>query len=131
MIALDTNVLVRLLVGDDPEQSRRAAALVRKAVARGETLFVSDVVLCEVAWVLASVFGLAREVVASSLRELLEVDDLAFRDHAAVERAVSAFEAGGGDLADFVIREHARAAGCDAVATFDRALQKLPGFTAP
>ena len=130
MIALDTNVLARLLVEDDREQTRRATTLVRRAAARGETLFVSDVVVCELAWVLASAYGFSWEVVAGTLRDLLDVDELTFRDHGALERALSAFEGGTGDYADFVIRELARSAGCDTVVTFDRALQKLPGFAA-
>jgi predicted nucleic-acid-binding protein len=131
VIALDTNVLARLLVEDDREQTRRATALVRRAVGRGETLFVSDVVMCEFAWVLASAYGFSWEVAAATLRELLDVDELTFRDHGTLERALSAFEGGTGDFADFVIREVARSAGFETVATFDRALQMLPGFTAP
>jgi predicted nucleic-acid-binding protein len=131
MIALDTNVLARLLVDDDREQSRRAAALVRRAAGRGEALFVADVVLCELAWVLSSGYGLSRDAVAGALRDVLEVDELTFRDHGSLERALTAFEAGTGDFADFVIREQARSAGCGSAATFDRALQKLPGFSAP
>jgi predicted nucleic-acid-binding protein len=47
MIALDTNVLVRFLVEDDVDQTRRATALVRAAVDRDIALFVADVVICE------------------------------------------------------------------------------------
>lgn len=130
MIALDTNVLARVLVQDDREQARRATALLRRAAARGERLFVSDVVVCELAWVLSSSYGFSLEVVAGTLRDLLEVDELSFRDHAALERALTSFEAGAGDYPDFVIQELARSAGFDTVATFDKALQKLPGFDA-
>ncbi len=131
MIALDTNVLARILVEDDREQARRATALLRRAASRGETLFVSDVVVCELAWVLSSSYRFSWHVVASMLRDLLDVDELSFRDHGALERALGSFTEGKADFADFVIQELARSAGYDTVATFDRALQKLPGFVAP
>lgn len=56
MIALDTNLLVRFLVEDDKAQSAKAARLVESAVARNQTLFVSDIVLCETVWVLLSAY---------------------------------------------------------------------------
>ena len=55
MIALDTNVLVRFIVEDDDEQTGRAVLLIHDALAKNEPLFVSEVVLCEVVWVLARV----------------------------------------------------------------------------
>ena len=56
MIALDTNVLVRFLVVDDKAQSAKAARLVERTVASNETLFVSDVVICETVRVLLSAY---------------------------------------------------------------------------
>ncbi len=60
MIGLDTNVLVRFLVEDDAEQAVRAKGVVRRAIERDEKLFVSDVVVCELAWVLERAYGLGR-----------------------------------------------------------------------
>jgi predicted nucleic-acid-binding protein len=130
VIALDTNVLVRLLVEDDREQARRAVTLLRGVADRGEQAFVADVVICELAWVLTSAYGFGKPDVLRALRGLLGAAELAFRDAAGLERALTAFEAGRGDLADHVIREQALAAGCEAVATFDRALHRVPGFVA-
>lgn len=131
MIALDSNVLVRLLVEEDGEQARKALALLRRAADRGERLYVSDVVVCEVAWVLASVYELEPAQVTAAVRGLVDATELAFRDPAALERALADGEARGGDLADHVILQLALAAGCTAVATFDRALLKQPGFVSP
>jgi len=128
---LDTNVLVRLLVEHDGEQSRKAAALFRRAAERGDRLFVSDIVVCEMAWVLGAVYGFQPAEVSAAIRGLLDASELAFRDATALERALDACEASRGDLADFVIRELAVAAGCTAVATFDKALLKQPGFVSP
>lgn len=131
MIALDTNVLARALVAFEGEQSRLAVDLLRRAAESGEQLYVSDVVVCELAWVLGSAYGFKWPQVAAAIRGLLGSSELTFRDAAALERAVSELEQGHGGLADHVIREQAVAAGCTAVATFDKALLKLPGFVSP
>ena len=131
MIALDTNVLVRFLVVDDKAQSAKAVKLVERAVARNETLFVSDVVIYETVWVLLSAYLASRAEVGDTLAQLLKATHLSLRDVDGLVRALEAFVAGKGDFADYVIKEHARAAGCDGVATFDRALLKEQGFVAP
>ena len=131
MIALDTNVLVRFLVEDDKAQSEKAARLVRRAIASGEPLFISDVVLCETVWVLLAAYRVPRAEAGEVLARLLKARHLQFSDHGSLSRALESFLAGKGDFADYVIREQARAAGCDEVATFDRALLNEQGFTAP
>lgn len=131
MIALDTNVLVRFLVEDDARQSAAAAAVVERAIAADEALFVSHVVLCELVWVLAGAYRVARESIARTIRELLRARHLLLHSPDEVSRALDAFETGGGDFADYLIREQARTAGCDVVVTFDRALLRETGFVAP
>jgi predicted nucleic acid-binding protein len=54
LIAFDTNVMIRLLVHDDPQQATEAERLVREAAAAGETVFLGVPVLCEIVWVLRS-----------------------------------------------------------------------------
>jgi predicted nucleic-acid-binding protein len=128
VIALDTNVLVRILVVDDQRQSARAAALVRRAGEAGERLFVSDVVLCETMWVLTSSYRTPRDEVAGVLTRLLRSRELEFEDSDLLARALRAYEGGRGDLADYVIRERARRSGCSSVLTFDKVLLKEEGF---
>ena len=71
MIALDTNVLVRFLVEDDKAQTAAAVALVKRAVAADEGLFVTDIVLCEVVWVLRYSYEVPRlEIVHAALASL-------------------------------------------------------------
>lgn len=130
-LALDTNVLVRYLVEDDERQTRAAAALVDRAIAAGEPLFVSDLVLCETVWVLAGSYLVPRAEIGATLRDLVRAKHLEFATVDLLARAVEAFAQGKGDFADYVIREHARAAGYELVATFDRALLREQGFAAP
>jgi predicted nucleic-acid-binding protein len=131
MTGLDTNVLIRFLVEDDEEQSRRAAALIEAAVTADERLYVSDVVLCEVVWVLQGAYGFRRAEVAAVLSELTRARHLRFASTDRIVRCVRAFEGGRGDFADYIILEHALEAGCGQVATFDRVLLKHDGFVAP
>lgn len=130
MIALDTNVLVRFLVEDDARQTAAAAALIDRVVKDGDTLFVSDVVVCETVWVMSISYDIRRKEIAGVLRNLLRARHVNFRAADQLLRALEAYEAGKGDFADYLIREHARAAGCDSVATFDRVLLRESGFIA-
>ena len=131
MIALDTNVIVRFLVEDDKVQTAAAARLIEHAVVTDEALFVADVALCEVVWVLEYSYQVSRAEVASVLNRLLHARHLTFSSPDLLVRALAAFASGKGDFADYVIHEHAVAAGCSAVATFDRALLKESGFRRP
>ena len=131
MIALDTNVLVRYLVEDDKAQSAKARALVNRAVANHESLFVPDIVVCETVWVLTAAYEVTRAEVRRILSLLLTASHLRFRDLDQLARARDAFDAGRGDFADYLIREQAVAAGCERVATFDRALLSEQRFSLP
>ena len=131
MIALDTNVLVRFLVEDDEAQSAAAAALMEETLSREEGLFVSDIVMCETFWVLGTSYRVRKPAIVTVLRDLLRAKQLVFAAPDSLSRALAAYASGRGDFSDYLIREHARAAGFDTVATFDRALLGEPGFTEP
>jgi predicted nucleic-acid-binding protein len=114
LTAADTNVLVRLVTRDDPEQAERAAELFRS----GE-IFVAKTVLLETEWVLRYSYGLDRQALHRTLRTLLGYPALVIEDRAAVLRALGWY----GDGMDFADALHlASSAGADRFATFDRAL---------
>ena len=131
MIALDTNVLIRFLVEDDVAQSRRATALIEGAVAREEQLFVSDIVMCETVWVLSSAYRFSRTEIVDALSQLLRARSVVFNSADSIARALDAYRKEKGDFADYLIREHARSAGADTVATFAGALLEESGFSKP
>jgi predicted nucleic-acid-binding protein len=87
--------------------------------------------MCETVWVLQSCYRRSRTEIAGALRSLLAARNVAFASSDHLARALAAFASGQGDFADYLIREHARAAGCSAVATFDGVLLKEQGFSAP
>ncbi len=131
MIALDTNVLVRFLVEDDAAQTERARELLQRAIRSHSSCFISDIVMCEVVWVLESSYKLRRAEISQVLGRLLRASHLTFVSTERLAGALEAYDAGRGGFADYLIREHARAHGCEAVATFDGDLLKEPGFVAP
>ncbi len=131
MIGLDTNVLVRYLVEDDPEQNRRAAALIEAAMGRGEILFVPDIVVCELVWVLLSAYGFSKEEVAGVLERLLRAEQLRFSTLDELLGALEDFRRGTADFADYLIRRQCRAGGCTALATFDQRLLRESGTIEP
>jgi predicted nucleic-acid-binding protein len=131
MIALDTNVLVRFLVEDDAAQSARAARLVERAIKSAERLFVPDIVLAEVAWVLTCAYDVPKPELLDVLRKLLAAKHLAFASSDVLSSALDGWELGKGDFSDYLVRAQAEAHGCDRIATFDRALLKERAFFAP
>ena len=127
MIALDTNVLLRLLLRDDAAQAERAQALFDANAKRDGSLFVSDVVLAELAWVLRSRYAMEPLLVAKALRALMGNATLAWQSPEAVADALALHEAGSVDFADCLVTALAAAQGCEGVATFDRGMRSLPG----
>ncbi len=129
MIALDTNVLVRILVGDDEGQLRRAAALLERAREAGEKAFVAAPVLCELVWVLEGAYGVPRREVASSLDVLLDEGLYDVDGREAAAEALERYRRGRGDFADYLVAALARRRGATRTYTFDRALRREPDFT--
>jgi predicted nucleic-acid-binding protein len=126
MTGLDTNVLVRYFTRDDPRQFRVAERLFEEIAERGG--FVNVVVLCELAWVLEGAYGLERRAIVDVFRRLMDTAQLSIEDREMVARAVDEFAEGKAGFADYLIGVRNRAAGCDATATFDRALRGSDGF---
>lgn len=119
MIALDTNVIVRVVTQDDPEQS----ALAQEAMAR-ENLWVSKTVLLETAWVLSYSYGLDRATVARTLRLLVGYSNVTVEDRQAVVYALD-WHAEGMDLADALHLASNRQV--SEFVTFDRKLASVAG----
>lgn len=131
MIGIDTNVLVRYFVGDDPEQSAAAADMIERAIDRDESFFVSQVVLCELVWVLSHAYRFDRAEIVGALQQLRRGAQMTIEGADEVRRATEAYAAQRGDFADYLIAERSVANGCTVIATFDRVLHSDPRFAAP
>ena len=121
MLGLDTNVVMRLLVMDDAEQTRRARKLIEQSLDREEPVLVSLLVLIESEWVLRSSYGFKRDAVLNMFRALLEARELTFEDEPAVEEALFYWKDSACGFADCLITAHNRQLGCRATATFGAA----------
>jgi len=122
MRALDTNVLVRLLVQDDPQQVIEA----RRWVERGA--WVSTLVLAEAVWVLSAVYERDPREIASAVELLLNHESLSLQDSEAVSSALVRFrERPSVGFSDCLVLELAREAGHLPLGTFDRNLSKFEG----
>lgn len=122
MKGLDTNVLVRYLTQDDPDQARKAASFLQDAASRGERCLISSIVLCEIVWVLRGAYGLDREGICGIIEKLLSTVEFSFEDKELAFRALEDYR-NGGDFADHLIGLRNQKAGCDVTATFDRSLK--------
>lgn len=128
MLGLDTNVLVRFLVRDDPRQYSRARRLIEDEVRGGGMVFLSQLVLLETEWVLRSRYGYSKDEIMEAIVGMLESADLAIEDEASLEQALFAWRDSRAEFADCLIGARHRALGCRATATFDARAATLPGF---
>lgn len=113
-IIADTNVLVRFITNDDERQAALAAEELRDA----EVVAVPTAALCELVWVLRSVYQAPPRQIASALRTLLAAGNIR-HDAVAAEVGLSVLEAGG-DFADGAIAASGLALGGSVFLTFDR-----------
>lgn len=130
MIGVDTNVLVRYLLRDDPLQFEKARRLIGRSIGSGEPVLVSLLVLLETEWVLRSRYGLPKAQIVGALSALLETADVAFEDEPGVETALYTWKDGAADFADCLIGAHNTRLGCSSTATFDTKASRLAGFMA-
>ena len=112
MRAIDTNVVVRFLTGDDPAQANRVRALLGH-----EPVFVPRTVMLEAEWVLRAVYALSSKQIIPALRALAGLPGVVVEDAALVAKAMDWAEAG----TDFADALHlAAAASCESFVTFDK-----------
>jgi predicted nucleic-acid-binding protein len=121
---LDTNVLLRYLLRDDPGQAARAG----REIERGERFLIDAIVLCEVVWVLEAGYGLSRRDVAATLERLLATAQFEIESKDLAIAALDDFRRSAADFSDCLIGRRNRAAGAEETVTFDRSLKGLPGF---
>lgn len=128
MTGLDTNVLVRYVVQDDPRQSAAATRFVEGSLAAQAPGFVSLIVLCELSWVLAECYGADKARIRNVLEGVLGTRQLVVEQAELVRKALREWERAGADFSDSLIGLVATAHGSTKTMTFDRAAAKLAGF---
>jgi predicted nucleic-acid-binding protein len=122
MKALDTNILVRLLVADDQVQARRVRDAFEDLERTGERFMITSLVLLELIWVLSAVYDFSREEVTRALELLSQMPVLEFQNY---DHVLDLTRLGSGtkaDLSDILIGLAGRSCGCEATLTFDKRL---------
>ncbi len=119
MIGLDTNVLVRYIVHDDPGQSAAAERLIESRCTAQAPGYVSVPVLVELVWVLTSAYDYEKAAVIPVIRQLLLTAEFEIEDRQTVWAALREFESGGANFADYLIAHRNHARGCTRTYTFD------------
>ena len=129
MIGLDTNVLLRYLVQDDPVQSPRATEIITHRLSEEEPGFVSLITILEVVWVLKSLYRRSRQEVANDIEMVLAADTLEVQNEQEVYHAVVALRNRTGSFEVALIGALGIWKGCSATLTFDeKAAQRPHGF---
>ena len=127
MQGLDTIVLLRFLLRDEPRQAKAARAAIAKAASAGEPLCLSLLTVLEAEWVLRTRAGLSKAYLLAVFKQLLEARDLTIAGEAVLEHALYLYENGAADFADCLLVADYQAQGCSSMLTFDAKASKVPG----
>ncbi|MCU7937444.1 MAG: type II toxin-antitoxin system VapC family toxin [Candidatus Thiodiazotropha sp. (ex Dulcina madagascariensis)] len=128
MKGLDTNVLVRYLVQDDPKQAAQASKFIEKHCTDDNPCFIGQIVLCELAWVLESNYHQSREQIASIIEQLLQVGQLEVMEPEVVWRALHDYRYSNADFPDHLLARVNESKGCQTTMTLDKKAAKQPAF---
>jgi predicted nucleic-acid-binding protein len=126
---IDTNVLARYIVQDDPAQTAQAAKLIENQFDRDNPAFIHILVLCELVWVLSSAYGFDRQQIVRVLRQVLLTDCFRVQDHSIAWEAMIDYSRGNADYADYVIGRANREIGVETTMTFDKKAASSHHFT--
>lgn len=130
MYGLDTNVLIRYLLRDDPVQAEQARATIESAVQSGEPVVICLLTMLESEWVLRSCASIDKRAVISTFRMLLETRDIRIEQEETLEEALYLYENNNTDFADCIMAARYARLGCSAMLTFDKKASQLPGVLA-
>ncbi|CAB1057584.1 PilT protein-like [Olavius sp. associated proteobacterium Delta 1] len=116
MIAVDTNLLVRILTNDDPNQADRAVKLMKSG-----DIFIPKTVLLETEWVLRHAYGIGKSKIINGFQKLLGLPNVNIEDPDCIYQAIAWYE----NKFDFADALHlASSRRCESFATFDSSFNK-------
>ena len=130
MIGLDTNIILRYLLQDDPKQARQANEIFERQLSEQDPGFLTVATVLEIVWVLRGLLKQNSSQIASHLQNLLAADSLEVQNEQQVFDAMFALKHGTGEFEDALIGSLNAWAGCSHTLTFDRRAARLPHFHA-
>lgn len=128
LIGVNTNVLVRFLVQDDPVQSAQASELIERGTSNGQSILINRIVLCETIWVLETAYGFPRNEILDTVEKILQTAEFEIEDKDAAWQALQDSRQYQVDYSDSLIGRQNKILGCEHTATFEKKLRRLPTF---
>ncbi len=128
MVGLDTNIVLRYLLQDDPEQTAQVNHIIDDELSLKNPGFLSLPTVLELVWVLRSVFKQNPNQITTHLEHLLGAESFVIQNEQEVFEAMYALKRGLGEFEDALIGAVNRWAGCSHTYTFDRRASRLPQF---
>ena len=127
MTGLDTNVLLRFFLQDDPLQSPMADRIIGSLTLK-EPGWVGAAAVLELVWVMSSQNRIGRTGIAAILGQLLTRDEIVIEQADVVQNALQLYRKGNTEFSDCLIASSAKAAGCSRTVTFDRKAARDAGM---
>lgn len=122
---VDTNILIRHIISDPPDLAVRTGAFIDEA----DELLVPDLIVAETVHVLESVYELSRDEVAAFVRSVISYPSIRTQNPALLAKALDIYQDHRIDFAEAYLAAAAESSGVDAVASFDRAVDRVPTIT--
>ena len=127
MIGLDTNVVLRLLLNDDPKQRLRAASAIAQAKKSDITVTITLAVVLELEWVLRSSAKMGKAQILSVFNLLLESYDIEIDNEKVLEQALHIYDGSAADFAECLFLAQYQRMGCHTMLTFDNKAARMTG----
>lgn len=128
MTGIDTNVLVRYITRDDPEQYRAAKSFLESDCTQEEPGYVNVIVLCELAWVLTGVYDVTDEEWTGVLDQLLRTRQLQIERRDQVRLALEQYKRSAAGFPDCLLGQLNQDEGCGETVTFDQDAGPMDGW---
>jgi predicted nucleic-acid-binding protein len=128
MIGIDTNILVRYFTQDNLEQAQIVEQLIDSYATSFNSLFVNNIVMCELVWVLERGYKYSKEEVSKVIKQMLSTEEFAFENQELLWLALSQYNQNKLDFSDALIGELNKKFGCSETLTFDQAAIKANNF---
>jgi predicted nucleic-acid-binding protein len=128
MIGIDTNVIVRYIVQDDPNQASAATKLIEQLCSTDNPGYINHIVLCELVWVLRRNYKLDKSSICQVIEQIMRTDRIVIEEIQLVWKALEEFKETKADFADCLLAQRNLQAGCQYTATLDDAASVNKGY---
>lgn len=126
MLGVDSNIVLRLLINDDPIQAEQAKQAVKNA---SSPCLIDTTVLSEVVWVLKRGYKFDRENIIKAVEALLQTQNFVFEDNDIIWRTLNDYKDSSADFSDCLIGQRNKQNKCETTITFDRKASQIASFT--